>query len=714
MSDSTALDDLIGAYLDGAADQAGVSELEARLRSDRAAAHAFVRAARFDQTLYRLHALQKQGRAAGAVSPAGRFMTPVPRRAVAPKKPFFPLRIAIAGAAAVLLAFAAWRFGTRSDPQASQQIGKKPSPSPTPAVLEDFGVARLGPLHGNQTVRITDAAGSERSAELDAPLRTGDTLRLADAADALEIRFLDGTRMQISNAAELQIVQAPRNGERAAKRLLLSAGRLEADVPPQPAATPLTIDTPLARATVLGTRFTLTAINEATRLEVAAGRVKLERKLDAARIEVDAGHYAEARETARLAAVPLGQPLPPGRDYYLSPNGMIGAPASAARPAREVQELAASLKSGDTVHLAPGTYQAFLLKDVQGSAEFPILLCAKGGPARIEGSLRDDARGMRVRLDECKHLTLQGLEIEASDRLALQIINGSHITLRDSAFRHGAKALLSAVGCDDLKIERCEFSDVHSASGACSLEDCQRPFIVDSRFFRNPGAALQLAGGDEPGMRGAIRGARIERNILAENGRSGGAALNLDGIHEALVRNNLLYANRASGIAVYRDGSRHGPREVRVLNNTVVSAPGGRYALRLADLEGPVFLRNNLLVGGNDSIPALGLLREADLKHIDSDANLFAGPRLVAIDDIEPAAWTLEEWQRKGHDARSRSADPGTLFLNAPAHDYRLAPQSPARDAGDDALITTNDSDLDGRPRKQGDRVDLGCYEAAP
>lgn len=57
------------------------------------------------------------------------------------------------------------------------------------------------------------------------------------------------------------------------------------------------------------------------------------------------------------------------------------------------------------------------------------------------------------------------------------------------------------------------------------------------------------------------------------------------------------------------------------------------------------------------------------------------------------------------------SADP--RFVDPGHHDYHLAPESPCRDAGTDALITPGQTDLDGNPRKIGAHVDIGAFEFA-
>lgn len=51
-------------------------------------------------------------------------------------------------------------------------------------------------------------------------------------------------------------------------------------------------------------------------------------------------------------------------------------------------------------------------------------------------------------------------------------------------------------------------------------------------------------------------------------------------------------------------------------------------------------------------------------------------------------------------------------FADAAQGDFHLLPDSPAIDAGADQNPLTTDAD--GRPRRQGDKTDIGAYEAKP
>ncbi len=73
-------------------------------------------------------------------------------------------------------------------------------------------------------------------------------------------------------------------------------------------------------------------------------------------------------------------------------------------------------------------------------------------------------------------------------------------------------------------------------------------------------------------------------------------------------------------------------------------------------------------------------------------ADWFGG-LLAAIDD-------LYVYPRRGAGANHIDADP--LFVDADSGDYRLLPNSPAIDAGDNAAVLPGDTDIDGCPRRVG------------
>jgi len=69
--------------------------------------------------------------------------------------------------------------------------------------------------------------------------------------------------------------------------------------------------------------------------------------------------------------------------------------------------------------------------------------------------------------------------------------------------------------------------------------------------------------------------------VIYGNGVGGGSGINMDGVTDSLVQNNLLYDNHASGVSLYRiDGATGSKRNV-VVNNTIVNASDARWCVNI-------------------------------------------------------------------------------------------------------------------------------------
>jgi hypothetical protein len=139
-------------------------------------------------------------------------------------------------------------------------------------------------------------------------LREGDRLRTEsllgqDWGRRVVVEYLgEPTRVTIEPLSDVTFRAGP-----GGKRIEVSQGEVSADVAPQREG-PLVLVAPHARAEVLGTRLTLSAAPDATRLEVAEGRVRLTREADGATVEVPARHYSVAESRTELVARPVPEP----------------------------------------------------------------------------------------------------------------------------------------------------------------------------------------------------------------------------------------------------------------------------------------------------------------------------------------------------------------------------------------------------------------------
>jgi anti-sigma factor RsiW len=166
-----------------------------------------------------------------------------------------------------------------------------PAPKPTPTVV---AAAHLE--------RATGATLDDRTVRAGAPVPPGASIRTEGAGSEALVVFPDGTRLELGPDTQVRdFFDLP------GKSLRLERGFLRADVAPQPPGRPMVFFSPQAEATVLGTRLTLRADADVTRLEVQEGRVRLLRLSDRASAEVRAGYQAAAGPSVRPRATPVAR-----------------------------------------------------------------------------------------------------------------------------------------------------------------------------------------------------------------------------------------------------------------------------------------------------------------------------------------------------------------------------------------------------------------------
>ncbi|HEY3322389.1 MAG TPA: FecR domain-containing protein [Planctomycetota bacterium] len=162
--------------------------------------------------------------------------------------------------------------------------------------------------------RVEDCSGSARVLRLGQAIpvaeglevRPGDRV-LISGPDKLLVRCTDGTAVALQGETDLQFLNSTGEGEKARATLLrLAAGKFQAEVSPQPKDSPLTVETPHATVTVIGTRFSLLVSGTQTNLDVSEGSVQFQRGGESMKVEQGSAAVADSsgvRKATAIAAV---------------------------------------------------------------------------------------------------------------------------------------------------------------------------------------------------------------------------------------------------------------------------------------------------------------------------------------------------------------------------------------------------------------------------
>jgi len=212
----------------------------------------------------------------------------------------------------------------------------------------------------------------------------------------------------------------------------------------------------------------------------------------------------------------------------------------------------------------------------------------------------------------------------------------------------------------------------------------------------------------------------IERNIVHDvdygielaSEHSGGSTSHV------IARNNLVYSCHAAGFSIGGYDLKRGTTEDAVIvNNTLYRndtwrTGTGEFLMQFY-LRNNVFKNNIVYVGEHGKAMTSKSGRRDGVPSVIVDHNLYyfpAGPKAASWSYDKRDFISFEEYVRAtGNDQHSLFANP--LFVDAPKS-FHLQPSSPARGRGENlGTQFVGNQDLDGRPRLEGTKIDIGCYE---
>lgn len=361
---------------------------------------------------------------------------------------------------------------------------------------------------------------------------------------------------------------------------------------------------------------------------------------------------------------------------------------------------------GDTVLVFDGDYAGFLVPN--GGAEGRALrILAAGRAARIVSVAV--GREESIYIKNASYVALEGFVVErrgargfgigARDASAAQPMRG--LEIRNNVVRDSDDVNIYLSHVADSLIEGNVTTGSRTAHGIyLTNAGSDNTILRGNNAHHNFLNGIHFNGDGRFGGDGVQTGLLIDGNILHHNGQSG---LNMDGVRDSEVRNNLVFANRRHALRGYAIDADAGPAGLLIVNNTFVA--NGGWAVKLTDDEGGHTLFNNILLSHRGSI-AVGH------RHLMSDANVVVTEFSF---DGEETTVGFEGWQRAGYDTVSRQLFATDLFVAPADDDYRLLPNSPAHGFGLPMLNGRRAPrfDLAGQPRVAGKAPDVGALEVS-
>jgi len=387
--------------------------------------------------------------------------------------------------------------------------------------------------------------------------------------------------------------------------------------------------------------------------------------------------------------------------YFVSPTGSDANPGTTDQPWLTLQRAANAVVAGDTVVVRAGNYAGFNLT-TDGTAAAPITFMADGAAVISQHNAVSD---YGVDLDGADYAVVDGFRI-INGAAGVRAANNTGVVVRHNDIDVNSRYGVLATSSQGILIENNQVGRTGVGAGVVINGGGDGAVIRGNRIYDNLTHGIFLNGDRlAAGSDGLVSNSVIENNILLGNGRGGAASIALDGAVGTSIRNNLIYFAHSDGISLFAYDGASGSKDNLIVNNTVVVAVDGQWALRVSQDSTRNVVVNNILLNNNTANGSI-FFNADSLTGTISDFNVLTG---LLRDDS--GTYTLDQWRAaKSLDSNSKTADSArAVFVSVDAADYHLLADGPAVDAGtkNRAPLT----DLEGNPRPGGGGVDAGAYE---
>ena len=388
--------------------------------------------------------------------------------------------------------------------------------------------------------------------------------------------------------------------------------------------------------------------------------------------------------------------------YYVAPSGDDAATGGAGNPWRTLQRAANAVRAGDDVIVREGAYAGFDLR-TSGTEANPIRFLADSGAVV---NTRNPRTPDGINLEGASYVSLEGFTVVSQPRAGIRSVLNRFVTIRGNYLDANARWGILTGFSDDLLIEYNVAMNSEIEHGIYVSNSGDRPVIRGNLVWNNRANGIHMNGDRFQGGDGIISGALVEHNLIGENGRGGGSGINADGVQDSRFQNNLIFDTHASGISLYRIDGGDGSKRNLVVNNTILVAADGRWALNIQDGSTDNLVLNNILWTAHPTRGSIALSADSRPGFY-SDHNIVMNRLSI---NGGSSSITLAQWQATtGLDGNSLLSTPAALFVDPLNGDYHLAAGSPAIDAATDWEAPW--LDLDWLPRPLGGGWDIGAYE---
>jgi parallel beta-helix repeat protein len=317
--------------------------------------------------------------------------------------------------------------------------------------------------------------------------------------------------------------------------------------------------------------------------------------------------------------------------------------------------------------------------------------------------------GEGITLNNASHVTIEGFVVNGMPGYGVAAHNASatspmrDLIIRNNGVRDSGSSNIYLSQVADSLIEANLANNSKSSHGIYLANGgSDNTTLRNNTCSGNFKNGIHLNGDLSVGGDGLHSGVNLDGNRLFANAANG---MDIDGMQDSTIQNNLVYGNGRNAVRVFQIDAASGPRNLRIVNNTLSVPAGGGWAVKLTEDGGGHVIFNNILLADGGASGSLALAHAT----FTSDRNIVVD-RLSIDGDVSVIGLTT--WKGLGKDASSFIGIAATLFVDAAAANYQLRASAPARSAGLASLagVAAPGADIAGIARPQSGS-DIGAYQ---
>jgi len=317
------------------------------------------------------------------------------------------------------------------------------------------------------------------------------------------------------------------------------------------------------------------------------------------------------------------------------------------------------LSAGDFVYFEKGIYPAFIINNIHGTVKQPITFNGSFAIGKAEISLNPKQNKDLVEIKKSSHLILSGFNINSSPRAGVRVNNSHHITVKNNKLtNNGVWGIFTNhsnnfIATNNTIVGPAKQHGIYHSNSGDNVK-------ITSNFIQNFNGCgvhingdLSMGGAAKVKGDGIISNVEISNNYFSGNGLVGGSAINLDGVIEGKINNNIIINNKAAGISIFKGDGAVGSSKINVSDNLIIMAKGSKWAVNIKNSGGENSFTNNIMIsqdsfrGIYDVLP-VNLNANTKVKALPFTAinNLYGyGRNLIALNDEHYLP--LDEWQQE-------------------------------------------------------------------